>query len=554
GTNVSEPGKGRILKLAVKVNETADQGKLGIVEVLFNTSNAVPQKEIKFTVNIYSSLDLKMNVLSIVPKNVTAEDVSLNVSVRYLNGSDVLGLGKENFTVVLKRTDTGQSYEISPITVEPGYRVNFSVSNIPGGEYGVIVTAYHKRLKGSASTRLNITKPAFWGDVLKNSCANVKNGSTCTVKLNVTNFGFASGKANITLEIRSKVSILDVDGDGGCFQEISKSSAMISLQPKKSCTVTWTLKAIEEGGAYNYLRFVGLWLVSNRSLPVNVYSSTTSSTQPGTSQPTQEDEIKPDISFFDVPSEIKIERGDSEEIEFRLRNSGSVYLNDVTLYIEGINSSWYTKPGKIILPLGVTKKVKITFHIPKGAELGRYEIKFVADSSKVRKKFDSALIVLPDDETKREIEKNLTEINKTVSELLKSEDVNKTEIESVAKLVEQAAELVELGDYLTAKKLLDEAKISLEKAKTVLGTTGKQESRESTANFPLIQVIAVILVFAGGVVVYLMLPPSHGYEPEAGFKYVPPEERKPRIERLKERIKEFLERFKKKEEKYNTGV
>ncbi len=519
------PGESGILNVTLNFSDLIITGNYGFL-VYLNASRALPSDTFLLKLNVTITLGLNVSML-----NVT--NSSAFVQVLYANLTPVTDLGKSNFT--LKAVHMNASFvglpEVLGVSGSGNYSLNFSTADLPGGVYMLGLLAERFHLLGDDDRLIYVSNPGFYPYFVKR-CDSVRNGSECVVNVSVRNYG-ERGSVGLDLSLDGKLSV--TSSGSSCA---SGSGLNVEVPAGGVCYVWWVLKAgSSTGTARGWINLSSKFAMRNLTFATTIYSVSSSSgfsSQPSSQPPPEPEEgLEPSLSIIDYPSEIQIERGNSKEVEIKVRNTGRVYLRGVHLEVKGINESWFSSEDSWSIPSGVPRVFTVRFEIPKSAEPGRYEIEFEARNDKASDSVESALVVLPDKELREEIEKNLSAIRKTL------ESIEGGNVSEVRVLVERAEEFVSTGDYLSAYRLLPNITSALQElTANETEKLGSQVSASRKEGFPILPVVVFVAAGVVGLIVYLLLPPPHGYEPEEGFRYVPPEERnKPRIKKLIERIK-----------------
>ena len=208
-----------------------------------------------------------------------------------------------------------------------------------------------------------------------------------------------------------------------------------------------------------------------------------------------------------------------------------------------------------------THTFRVNITIPENAKIEKKTVKFIALSKNFSKSVEATLEILPSETFKQEVEQNFTflkQIYENVTSLYNSYKEKGVENEEIASklstietLLSQAQELIKANDYVSAASILSTVNTLLNETKTMINELEKEVEEKSKQK--LIMIIALIFIALGiGFLIYLLLPPSHGYEPEKGFRYVPPHHRgKPRLKKLLDELREIknkiLEKIKRKQ-------
>ncbi len=584
--------------IEILVNKTkASQEGIYQGYVLLNMSNS------KFKVKPYDYLNvtIKLNMTkwlivksaslspSSVNVSVSAKNVTLTFKVYYANNSAIvageIGLNNilsiilvhKNLTTRVKNVTSTKSFaEGTTIWSSPVYKLNISIPRkMWGGYYDVIfnfTTKDTNRLVGKGKTLLAVQDEALAVDVLYPSQSlSMQNGTEKWLNISITNYGL-DNIANAQLKIESNLiqEVTFSSKTGDCnVDSVSNKVITFDINAQKSCNISMKIKASGSSGSGTvYLKGAsGLWIKNDSfQLTVTAPSSsssqeeeTTQETQQTTQQQEEEEEEEvwiSDFKFISYPSLISIEQGKSKIVSVSVKNTGNLTLVNLSLVVENIESSWVKISNPVSLSAEETHSFTVNFTIPKNAKLGKREITFKVYSKNLSKSVKATLEILPSEEYKMNVEQNLTiakEIyenltvlyNEYVERGIENKTINSTLL-SIQSLIVQAESLIKANDYQSAASIISSALTLLQRAKTQIQSLeeiAKKKEREST--FMTLGII--LIIFGVCLIVYLLLPPPHGYEPERGFRYVPPHHRgKPKLKRLVEEIKHKCKIIKKK--------
>ncbi len=568
--------------------------------VFFNMSKSIfkptPYDYVKAIINLNLTKYIIVNSTSLFPSKVNATASPKNISVifkaYYANGSAKVSneIELENITLVkiihknvsnAFKDVTSSKYYYTGTTIWSGSDYQFNITipkGIWGGYYDLILNFTLKdtnRLIGSGKAILKVNGEALAIDILYHP-TSMKNGTESWLNISLTNYGL-NNINNAQLKIDSNLiqSATFNSKSGNCnVDSVSNKIITFDINSQQSCNVYLKVKASSSSGSgIVYLKGVsGLWIKNaSFSLSITTSSSGSSQTSQQSQQTTQEQttnnntlptRIK-NIYFISYPSLISIEQGDSEIVSITVKNTGNITLINLTLSISGINTSWVSISPMTDLSPDKTHTFTINITIPENAKIEKRNIKFIVLSGDFNKSVSSTLEILPNEKYKLKLEsifkllkekyQNLTKIY----ENYKQKGVENSELESmlnsIKTLISQTETFLNTGDYISVEEMVQTIQTMLQNANSKVSEIKKiAKEREKGRMFKIIGII--ILVIVGAFLVYLLLPPPHGYEPEAGFRYIPPHHRgKPRLRKLIDEIKEIIKKFKeklKKKEKY----
>ncbi len=459
------------------------------------------------------------------------------------------------------------------------YAFNFTVpQTILGGVYSLKFnyTSADGKLVGEGGQTILVEGSALVLNIIS-SPSEMANGTTEEVKIKVDNFGLNNTPFAIEIVPDSVIQSSSFVNADGCSYS-SASGWMYNFSGFKSgntsCIITFYVTAVSSAasGKVYFKGYGGKWFRNQVYFALSVVvPKITSNTQESNSQTenyetqetnqtnasasSQEENITKDIKILFSPSKISVAQGEKLKTTLEVKNAGNVKLN-ISLLIFGIPSSWYSLLPKFVeTEPGEKVKFSVEFTIPKDTKPEKKHIFFVFKAEGVEKNTSMILEILPSNETlkklKEEIEKLREEyinISSSFAEMLQKLE-GKENFRNVSTLLEktdtklsEAEKLLKKGSYEEAKRLVEEAKALLSEAKDLIGEAevSKESTKTATGSLPILWV----LLGAGGValLIYLLHPPKHGYEPRKGYRFVHPRHRgKPRIKILKEHIHEYLE-------------
>ncbi len=577
----------------------------GIYEghVIFNMTNSQfhvspsPIQKAIIQLNLTRWLNTQIIGFTPNPVNITEIDknITIDFSVKYVNGTNFEsdGIYLENITNISlistnvtsfwkDKTDTKYYTTVSNVlnngTNTGLFYVNFTLNKdeLPGGYYNVRLSFTDKNgeLKGDTTGLLEIKDEGLYVDVIYYN-RTMYNGTWYWLNISITNYGTVTSSYSKLL-IDSPV-ITDFDeitkNCTGTSTEGDNYTIIPSISPQQTCFIGIKIKTQTTSGS-GHLEFKGIagkWYNNvTKNIDVQAVGSSSSSSQESqnsnqntqivSSNNTEIPVIVYNLAIYSAPKLITITQGKSKTVNVDVKNKGNGTLYNITLSIEGLEQSWIkTISSKADnLTQGKTHRFSIEFEIPSSAKIGNYSFKFKIEAyPNITKYVDSVLVVEPSEEYRANIEVLLRNLNETLTNITNEYQKLKEEfgdekylenltvkIQSIKDALEQAQKALESGDYIGAETYLQTAKELLNKAKNDIPVL--YSIAEKKKKIKILKIIGIVLlVIIGSLIVYLLLPPPHGYEPEKGYRYVPkPHRGKPRIKKLWEEIKE---KFKKKE-------
>jgi hypothetical protein len=178
-------------------------------------------------------------------------------------------------------------------------------------------------------------------------------------------------------------------------------------------------------------------------------------------------EKKPSIEIKYLSNHIVIP-GVPKEYDIEIKNSGNLILHNLTLYLQGIDSTWYSiSPERTDLEPNKTIVFKINYNLPSSVEIKKYPMSIMIKSDETQKTIPvtlSIIKILEKSEFERTIENLQKEIDELENELMKLEQsgINADSLQKLLFTARERLELakkeMEIGDLVKANELLQEAK------------------------------------------------------------------------------------------------
>ena len=194
------------------------------------------------------------------------------------------------------------------------------------------------------------------------------------------------------------------------------------------------------------------------------------------------------LEITTYPSILNVEQAKSNSTTVFVKNINTTKVQDISLKVQTIESSWATVSPALQSSIGALKETNftVTFNVPSSAEVKDHDSKFVAVGNYGNVSANFKLRVLPSPETKVKINETFALVNLNYTKLgeelnkSKSSGLNTTEADAkYAELtlkVKQAQDALSAGDYFTAnvliteiKSLMDETYAALASAKATSG-------------------------------------------------------------------------------------
>ncbi len=594
------------INITVDISMSNTNDTAGIYQgwLLLNTSGS------SYSVKPYDifNISLRVNLTNLLDARITGLDTmetpntwiynttsSKEIGIRYLNlyyvnrtqitGESIINSTSNITSVRLYQSNatywvpnsTGTLVKTATATFEASsgnYQFNITVpANLPGGQYQVRVNATTTNGKLYGISENNILTVAGEGFYMNTSSGtspslSIANASSTTFTVFINNFGpnassttliFNKGSCPITVAYSS----CGVDS-GSCSNPAGTNISFTSIPAysySNKYNATWTITGSGSGSCTANISGASKWF---NSIPLSISVSatqptTTTTTTTVTTTTTTTPAVGLKITSY--PAETKIQQNTSKSVEIKVNNTGSSTLNNVKVYVDGI-PLWYTVPDSQNIASANEKTYTLTFSIPAGAEVKTYDIKYIANNTNTSASADAKLIVTPSNETQKQIVVNLTDYTSKLEAVSKA--INETKarggntsiaeekLKQVEALISQANAYITLGDYNAAYALFSQIDSLLKDADAKL-LEAKTQLEQQAGGFWLWVAIGIAAAVGIGFLVYMLIPPSHGYEPEVGFKYAPPQARgKAKASQIQQKIKEFIEKikskFKKKEQ------
>ncbi len=555
--------------------------------VFFNMSNSAykptPYDYVKAVINLNLTRYVIVNSTSLASSEVNVTYSPKNISVTfkayYANTSTKVSneIELENITLVkiihknvssAFKDITSSKYYYTGTTIWSGNDYQFNVTipkGIWGGYYDLLFNITLKdtnKLIGQGKALLRVRGEALAVNILYHP-NSMQNGTEAWLNISLTNYGldkFTNAKFNIESSLISSITAIP---ESNCTStSYSGKTVTFTLDTQKLCRMAIKIKSSSTGGSGTvYLKgAAGIWIQNaSFSLTVTTPSSSSGSTSQDQQQSTQQTTTTTqeenvitwvkDLLFMQYPSSIQITQGKSEVISITVKNTGNITLFNLTLTVSGIESSWVSISPMTDLSPDKTHTFTVNITVPENTNPEKKSIKFTVTSGDFSKSIDSTLEILVSEKYKQEVEQNFTSLKGLYNNIssayvsykkkgIEDEEIT-NKLTTIETLLSQAENLIKTNDYVSAASILSTVSNLINETTTKLEELKKKKEKESEGQFIMI-IGLIFIIFGAGFLIYLLLPPQHGYEPEKGFRYVPPHHRgRPRLKKLLEELKEI---------------
>ncbi len=212
------------------------------------------------------------------------------------------------------------------------------------------------------------------------------------------------------------------------------------------------------------------------------------------------------IEIINYPDEIEIQKGWFGHAKIIVKNTGSEKLNNVKLFIENLNSSWFEFSDEVkSIDPGGSANFTIKFFIPESAESGNYNGTFhvVAENTEDNKSFILRIYSSEYELVYYQLQTISEHLEKIEEETQKYEKEGKN-VETVKEILENAkTEIAIARGYLNskifskAKNKIENVEILLERARIELRLAKPKEQTNyfEPSNYYL---LVIILIFGIG--------------------------------------------------------
>lgn len=240
-----------------------------------------------------------------------------------------------------------------------------------------------------------------------------------------------------------------------------------------------------------------------------------------TTNTTSEESESYNLAFVSLQSLVEVVQGESETIDVDVKNTGDDDLENVTFTITGLESSWYSIDSIDEIDDGDTESSELEITVPNSAQLEMKTFTLKAESGDAYASQKISLKILPNENTKKLINKTyenhrttLIELNSTIYELADQGKGVKTAID----LFDVAWNKLDIaGNHITNDNYYDAFMTMKELPEAINNLRLEIEKIENSYAwwiYPLIAVGVVIIV----VLIYLFIPQGE-YEYEYVEEY-----------------------------------
>jgi len=568
--------------ITIDLNSTSSGNTAGNYDgyITVEASNGYPSTTYTLHFRIALSSSVKMNMLGFTSStssdpwiNESYENATAYVNVSYLDGTPI----DASFSGAYLKypAEVGISDVSIGITnatrrlAEGIYKVDLNVSNInttfyAGGNYNVTLTATNGSLT-LANTSNEVFKREGSGLYVVDFTTNASSPATSAgivLRARVKNIGYKD--ADPYVRITGADSCMDLV-TGGC-DSFSACHNATTISPGNTTYLVWFARTKSSGASctlslanYSDAGGSGTWFPgkSTGSLSITVANTSSDSTTTTTTTPGSTPNDLGTLSITDYTKEVKIIQGRTGTATVKVKNVGTTNLANVNVSVIDVDRSWWSGgEAQDIIKLA-EKTYTINYNIPLDATVKNYTIKYESKSSNgVVQRVIASLVVLPGSASKAGIAENVTDYQKQYSDLLilinatkaRGGDTSAAEalLSDVSEMIAQADQYTTEGDWLAASQLGEQISTKLQAAKAELNSVTTELDKQSIKQIVMLGGAAVAVIIAG-IIVYLMLPPKHGYKSKTGVAFGSKGSKQSKLTILMNRMKEKLASLKKKD-------
>jgi len=501
--------------------------------------------------------------------NITSTTYSNTNITQRTAGADNLcapGTGKCFINVTTQTSMKGGRYRIS-LGIEWNNSQSLLIGNATNSSVVVNGT-------GLSMTALNTMQPSLY------------EGGTSTY-LNVTVINYGPVRANGGMTFSGDVSdcgTVETDSTNCSFTAMS-----LDGNGTEVCLFVWKFTSKSSVSSHQYCDFTiypstdtyfgsaipGELTTLNNASSAGDDTGDSSSTSSGAATSNATATVSGTTNYLDIIdylTSISIEQGASQVFGVTVNNTNQTLTQNIILYINNINSSWYSiNPSTSVkLKRGQSYVFEVTFNIPSDATVGDHSGKFNATSffqyKTVTKIYDVVLKdftlkVTPGAALQSEIKSKLSsytnDMNNLEQEINQSKDqgYNTSEVESLLSQLksklDQANDYVDSGDYTSAYNLLDDIASLINQTRdglTGLPITGKAGGILGDWWSWGKWVITVVVVVVVAVLGYMFWPTKLGEPKPTPIVQQVVEEKKNKIAETFAKLKERWKKVKEKQE------
>ena len=546
-----------------------------------NTFNTTPQltyeiRKASNTLNVYLNGSLNSNITSTnntavnITVNATCNQTNCNISVSrdgttiastkpnpYFLNDTLTSVGLHNYTISISSntnfTGANASYYVATV---PTYST--STSNLPltysnttigslnitfdtnaalsdikiQGDWSGTTTNYSMTNSTGTSYYYNITFPAgtstwkIYG-IYSNHSFNLTGSNTFTIN---------KASPNLVLSTSPQWT-LDTPVQTNVSCSVSLSVLTVTLYKNGSAISNHDVQTFAAGSIYVYL--------CNNTANQNYTTETVTNTLIIRAKPLAA------LSFVQTPTSVEVVQNSTATREIKVKNNGNVAQN-VTIEIEGLDSSWYSFDKTTALVLGGrNESFSVTFNIA-NFDVKDYPAKFNAKGPNGTISQDFTLRILPSDSTKVKINDTIALYKLDVSKLESKFDEIKAKINNTGAIeqklnelkvaVKQAEDYVASNNYFQAQQTFETIKGLIAEVESQLKVAEAPAETKLSKNVVYV-VVGIVIVIVVGIFAYLFWP-KRGFKPQTEYEYGGPIGKEGLFDKLKNLINKLKRRKK----------
>ncbi|MFH1445472.1 MAG: hypothetical protein ABIF08_03260 [Nanoarchaeota archaeon] len=551
--------------------------------LLFSSDNGQPFTD--------SNMTLRLNVtdaLTVVVNNINtynwdnisstsdpattrfSGNVTVEMTVKYTDGTPVTTFDKTNLTIFDDYTGVYVSMASTSIGsfVHSGsgiYKFNITApartaGHAQHGNHNLILQLKDDYVNnGNATTTYNMTAPDPYTSMsVSDSSLNLAVVETAVLTVTFGNSGTESAY-NMTVSVANNGTGVTLDKTV-CRMSVNLNSTLSIGAGETNttvCKITLTPTAV---GDYN----ISVSTVGARDAYGNDYNTTNRPfqivhvTQASSSSEEAEEGGEgggsstpaPSLLITDYPSSMEILLGESYTTTVTVNNTGEV-AGKVKLSVELAGIETDITPTETTISSGDSKTFEVEITVPDTFDIGNHATKFKAYVSLDTSIYDTAdftLTVLPTEEKKQEInqsyynyEYQLNGLIDDFNDLVAQGKLSQENITHIENLINQSGGLLDnilaaiiTENYITANDLMNDLNATLNNIASAL----EQFEEEEQTFAPIWMWVIIGLIMAGGAgfLIYMLMPPSKGYDIKYGYNSPKKETIMFRLKNLKNKL------------------
>ncbi|HDD46320.1 MAG TPA: hypothetical protein ENG42_02505, partial [Candidatus Aenigmarchaeota archaeon] len=552
----------------------------------------------------YFSTYLNVTVLVISNNSVLpGTNLSINLSVKYNNGTYVSGLQKANFSIWDKWNVIGgyrlrNSYLYFVSETNNVYTLSYTVPPVSSylaeyGKHSIIIGISsnkdtHTRHGNSSVSSYSIKAPELSAR-LSSVVSQMTVGSTDTITLELKNNG-TDTIYNVTVTLATNGTGLKLSKTS-CKLDVEWSLGNTSLWKSvsglcDSVTVTANATGVYKlyvssaygnsstGQRYN-ARYKASYIVR-----VVAANQTTGGQQTTVQQQQQQQETEQQttttnkyykIEIIEYNSTISVVQESSVSTNVKVKNAGNYTINANLTILSGVKGISYEVQPLSVLDLNPGNVYIFQYKVVASneSEIGNYTIKLKAmHNATIYDEKTVKLVVLPSNKTKAKINSTIAKYRKLFEELeAKFKNISIKELENegsykranltyykIKDLLDRIDKLISEDKYIEANKLLSELGTSIktfEKQINDVKIKRMEIEKKKAAEFYEFIAILVIVIAIIAFIIYLLLPPKKEAVKESAImrikSYLESAKKAPKLKRKAHEYKEhsYMEGYKK---------